>query len=122
MVLVKILQQQIRCLNSLSASITRPHRTKYLRTYPTVLVNPDGSTINIRYKEPRQIIKVLYSNVIKHKKNTFYISQLPLNIWTLSEVERKAKLELRKPKKKVKIVEDIEDNYDSSRYLKYLKK
>lgn len=56
---LKLLSQQpIRRLNSLSAAITRPHRDKYLRTYPIVLVNPDGSTINIRYSEPRQIIKV----------------------------------------------------------------
>lgn len=50
--------QQCRYLNSLSAAITRPHRTFYLRTYPTVVVKPDGSTVNIRYHEPRQIIKV----------------------------------------------------------------
>nr|CAH7725100.1 unnamed protein product [Callosobruchus chinensis] len=95
---------QIRCLNSLSATITRPHRHTYLRMYPTLLVNPDGSTITIRYPEPRQIIK------------------LPLNIWTLSESERKARLENRKPKTKVKIEDDIEDTYDSKKYLKYLKK
>ncbi|XP_074036378.1 mitochondrial ribosomal protein L55 [Leptinotarsa decemlineata] len=96
--------QQIRKLNSLSACITRPHRSTYLRTYPTILVYPDGSTVNIRYPEPRQIIK------------------LPLNIWTLSESERKAKLDARKPKKKVSIEEDLEDSYDSKKYLKYLKK
>ncbi|CAG9860562.1 unnamed protein product [Phyllotreta striolata] len=95
---------QIRNLNSLSAGITKPHRNIYRRTYPTVLVNPDGSTINVRYQEPRKMIK------------------LPLNIWTLSEAERKARLEDRKPKKKVKIVDDIEDSFDSKKYLKYLKK
>lgn len=50
--------KQIRNLNSLSAVVTKPHREKYLRTYPTVLINPDGSSINIRYHEPKQIIKV----------------------------------------------------------------
>ncbi|XP_068898600.1 large ribosomal subunit protein mL55 [Tenebrio molitor] len=94
----------VRLLSCHSASITRPHRLTYKRTYPTVLVNPDGSTINISYHEPRQIIK------------------LPLNIWTLSEAQRKARLEARKPKKKVKIVDDIEDTYDANKYLKYLKK
>ncbi|KAG5887489.1 hypothetical protein JTB14_023675 [Gonioctena quinquepunctata] len=96
--------QQVRNISSLSACITRPHRNTYLRTYPTVLVFPDGSTINIRYPEPRQIIK------------------LPLNIWTLSESERRARLESRKPKKTVSIEDDIEDSYDSRKYLKYLKK
>ncbi|CAH0556159.1 unnamed protein product [Brassicogethes aeneus] len=96
---------QLRNLNSLSASITRPHRLTYTKTYQTVLVQPDGSTINIRFDDPRQILK------------------MPLNIWTLSEAERKEKLEQRKPKKKVVIDEDYEEiSYDSSKYLKYLKK
>lgn len=50
--------QQVRYLNALSASITRPHRLTYKRLYPTLVVKPDGSTIVIRYHEPRQIIKV----------------------------------------------------------------
>ncbi|KAJ8910390.1 hypothetical protein NQ315_003511 [Exocentrus adspersus] len=95
---------QIRNLNSFSASITRPHRLTYVRTYPTVLINPDGSTITIRYFEPRQLIK------------------LPLNVWTLSEADRKARLEQRKPKKKVKVEDDLEDAFDSKKYLKYFKK
>ncbi|KAJ8966634.1 hypothetical protein NQ314_003401 [Rhamnusium bicolor] len=96
--------QQIRSLSSLSASITRPHRNTYTRTYPTVVVKPDGSTITVRYPEPRQII------------------QLPINIWTLSEAERKARIDQRKPKKKIKIEDDLDDSYDSKKYLKYLKK
>lgn len=47
---------------------------------------------------------------------------MPLNIWTLSEAERKAKLEKRRPKKKVVIEDDIEDDFDSGKYLDYLKK
>ncbi|CAH1154061.1 unnamed protein product [Phaedon cochleariae] len=96
--------QQIRSLSSISACITRPHRQIYVRTYPTVLAYPDGSTINIRYREPRKLVK------------------LPINIWTLSEAERRAKLEDRKPKKKVQIQDDLEDSYDSKKYLKYLRK
>lgn len=48
--------------------------------------------------------------------------QLPLDIWTLSESDRKARIESRKPKKAVKIQEEIEDTFDSNKYLKYLKK
>ncbi|KAF5292588.1 hypothetical protein FQA39_LY13921 [Lamprigera yunnana] len=95
---------QIRCISSLSASITRPHRKIYARMYPTLIVKPDGSTFTIRHYEPRQIIK------------------LPVNIWTLSEADRKLRLEQRKPKRKVTYVDDIEDNFDSKRYLNYLKK
>lgn len=51
-----------------------------------------------------------------------HIFQLPLNVWTLSEAERKARLEKRRPKQKVVIEEDIEDDFDSSKYLNYLNK
>ncbi|XP_066253297.1 large ribosomal subunit protein mL55 [Euwallacea similis] len=95
---------QIRGLSCWTASITRPHRLTYARLYPTLLVQPDGSTYTIRYPEPRKIIK------------------LPLNVWTLSEDDRKARLEKRKPKTKVVIEEDLEDSFDSKKYLKYLKK
>ena len=42
----------------LHSSIASIGRALYVRTYPTLLVQPDGSTITIRYKEPRRIIKV----------------------------------------------------------------
>lgn len=93
-----------RKLSSASAQVTKIHRKVYARMYPTVLVLPDGSSVNIRYHEPRKIIT------------------LPLNLATLSEAERKARLEKRKPKQKVKIVEDLEDNFNSNKYLKYIKK
>lgn len=55
--------KSISCLNvrnvsSSTAAITKVHRAIYARTYPTILVNPDGSSVNIRYHEPRKIIKV----------------------------------------------------------------
>ncbi|KAH8362285.1 hypothetical protein KR200_003171 [Drosophila serrata] len=66
--------QQLRCLSSATAAVTRLHRSVYCRMYPTVVVQPDGSTINIRYHEPRKIIKVRkISNidaVIKNNKIT----------------------------------------------------
>lgn len=76
----------------------------YARLYPTTVVLPDGSSFNIRYYEPRKIIK------------------LPLDLSTLSEAERMARLERRKPKKKVKIEEDIEDDFDARKYVHFLKK
>ncbi|XP_015607928.1 39S ribosomal protein L55, mitochondrial [Cephus cinctus] len=93
-----------RNFNCWTAGITKIHRTTYERTYPTVLVNPDGSSIIIPYHEPRGIIK------------------LPLDIFTLSEAERKARLERRKPKTRVKIDEDIEDDFDVTKYLNFKKK
>jgi large subunit ribosomal protein L55 len=48
--------------------------------------------------------------------------QLPLDLSTLSDAERIARLERRKPKKKVKIEEDIEDGFDAREYVHLLKK
>lgn len=50
--------QQMRSISSLTAAITKVHRSVYCRVHPVVVVNPDGSSINIRYPEPRQIIRV----------------------------------------------------------------
>ncbi|XP_053954182.1 39S ribosomal protein L55, mitochondrial [Anastrepha ludens] len=97
-------QQQVRYISSATAAVTRLHRSVYCRRYPTVVVQPDGSTINIRYHEPRKIIK------------------LPLDLSTLSEAERKARLEARKPRKKVKILEEVDDTFNAKKYLKYMKK
>lgn len=49
---------QVRYVSSKTAAITKVHRLIYCRMYPTLLVQPDGSTINIRYHEPRRIIRV----------------------------------------------------------------
>ncbi|KAB7496551.1 39S ribosomal protein L55, mitochondrial [Armadillidium nasatum] len=62
--------------------------------YPTHLIFSDGSSILIRYQEPRKIIK------------------LPLDISALTEEERIRRLYNRKPKTKVIIQEDIEDSFD----------
>ncbi|XP_045446501.1 39S ribosomal protein L55, mitochondrial [Melitaea cinxia] len=93
-----------RNLNCNVSSITKIHREIYTKTYPTKVVLPNGASINIRYYEPRQIIR------------------LPLDLSTLSEEERKIRLEKRKPKRKVKITDTVEDNFNAKKYLKYLKK
>ncbi|RVE50960.1 hypothetical protein evm_004369 [Chilo suppressalis] len=89
-----------RYLNNNIASVTKIHRELYTRQYPTKVVLADGSSIDIRYHEPRKIIK------------------LPLDLSLLSEDERKIRLEKRKPKKKVKITDDLEDNFNAKKYLK----
>ncbi|KAK0075650.1 hypothetical protein PV325_006597 [Microctonus aethiopoides] len=90
-----------RQLNCWTAGITKKHRKVYERTYPVHLVHPNGSTINIQYHEPRKIIK------------------LPLDLNKLSNAEREALLEKRKPRTKIIITEDIDDDYDESRYINY---
>ena len=42
------------------ASLTRVHRQTYARLYPILLVKQDGSTIHIRYPEPRRILTVSF--------------------------------------------------------------
>nr|CAH0098069.1 unnamed protein product [Daphnia galeata] len=95
---------QTRQLNGHRASIGSIGRSIYVRTYPSLLVQPDGSTITVRYKEPRAIIK------------------LPIDMSTLSEAEKQKRLTLRKPKKKVKIEEEIEDTFDQDSYSHLWKK
>lgn len=90
--------------NSNRASISRPKRPFYVREFPTVLVQPDGSTITVRYSIPRQII------------------QLPLDLSTLSEAERLARLRRREPKQKIIVKEEIDDDFDSLKYRKLRRK
>lgn len=92
-----------RNLNCWTAAITRKHRTVHERTYPTTLVFSDGSSIEIQYHEPRKIIV------------------LPLNLAELTEAEQKKRLEMRKPKTRVVIAEEIEDSFDENRYLNFNK-
>ncbi|BFZ16836.1 hypothetical protein BsWGS_19875 [Bradybaena similaris] len=89
--------------SSTAISVTKIHRTVYPRPYPAVLVFPDGSTINIRYREPRKIIK------------------LPVDFSKLSEAEKKQMLTNRKPKQKLEKIEDFGESIDISEYSKYFK-
>lgn len=121
----------VRELNCHRASIASIGRTLHVRTYPTLLVQPDGSTIIIRYREPRRIIKVSI-NVqfvkILFKSCPLYLTiellpiKMPLDLSGLSEAERQRRLEMRKPKQKVKIVEEIEDSFDANAYAHLWKK
>lgn len=92
-----------RYLNCWTAAITKKHRVIYERTYPTTVVFSDGSSIEIQYHEPRKIIV------------------LPLNLAELTEAEQKKRLEMRKPKTRIVITEEIEDSFDENRYLNFNK-
>ncbi|CAG7717479.1 unnamed protein product, partial [Allacma fusca] len=84
-----------------SGSRTNP----FLRTLKEQPGSDHGSTITIRYHEPRQIIK------------------LPFDLTPLTEEEKAIHLQRRKPKTRVKIVEDSEKvEFDSKKYRKYMKK
>ena len=95
-----VIFQQTR-LNGNRFAIGRMQRHEFALTYPVCLVQPDGSTVEIRYKIPRRIMK------------------LPEDLSKLSEAERQRRLEARKPKKKLVIEEDLsDDNFDASEYLR----
>merc|ERR1712170_129474 len=80
------------------ASVTRINRIYYAHTYPTLLVKPDGSTINIKYKVPRGIIR------------------LPVDISTLSEEDKAMRLAKRKPKEKIVIKAEIDVSFEEDDY------
>ncbi|XP_050599035.1 39S ribosomal protein L55, mitochondrial [Bombus affinis] len=87
-----------RKLNCWTTAITKKHRKLYLNTFPVHLVLPDGSSINIEYNEPRKIIT------------------LPLNIETLTEEQKRIRLERRKVITKAKIVEEYQDDFDETQF------
>lgn len=98
-----ILKISSRNASSSTCAINKIHRAVYSRTYPVVVVKPNGSTYTIRYHEPRGIIK------------------LPVDMSTLSESEKRARLDKRKPKTKIEIKEEIEDKFSAIKYLKFIK-
>ncbi|EYB99417.1 hypothetical protein Y032_0122g1040 [Ancylostoma ceylanicum] len=72
--------------NAWRACLGKICRNQYLRHYPVRLIRPDGSSIEIRYLEPRSVV------------------QLPVDVNALSEDEKRQRLAARKPKAK-KIVQ-----------------
>lgn len=65
-------------------------------------------------------MKQIWGNDI-YLLHIFHSVQLPLDLSTLSEAERKSRLEARKPRKKVKIMDEVEDNFNARKYMKYIK-
>ena len=88
-----------RNLNCWTAGITKKHRKLYLRDYLTYLVLPHGGSIRIQYDTPRRIIR------------------LPLDLETLTEEQRKQRIEDRKTYTKAKIVEEYQDEFDESQFF-----
>ncbi|KAJ8039781.1 39S ribosomal protein L55, mitochondrial [Holothuria leucospilota] len=89
--------------NSNRTSIAQTNRKVYPRVYPTVVVNPDGSSYRIKYTEPR---KILY---------------LPFDVNSLTLEEKKARLARYQAKKKQIIKDDLEDSFDARKYQQFWK-
>ncbi|MBN3305858.1 RM55 protein, partial [Amia calva] len=92
--------------NANRVSIVRCARQTYTCNYPVLLVRPDGSTIHIRYKEPRRIL------------------MMPVDITTLSEEERKKRLQKRDPRKTASRTDqdEFEDDFKTDDYSQFWKK
>lgn len=52
----------------------------------------------------------------------YFFEQLPLDLSTLTEAERKARVDKRKPRQVIRVMEELEDNFDSDKYLKFIRK
>uniref|UniRef100_A0A803VMD9 Mitochondrial ribosomal protein L55 n=1 Tax=Ficedula albicollis TaxID=59894 RepID=A0A803VMD9_FICAL len=90
--------------NSNRASVCRLHRQLYGRRYPVLLVSTDGSTVRLRYSEPKRIL------------------MLPLDSSTLPEAERKARLRRQFPSKPKAKAEESFEGIDLDTYKKFWKK
>ncbi|GFS37243.1 39S ribosomal protein L55, mitochondrial [Nephila pilipes] len=84
--------------NSNRTCIVKIGREKYCRMYPVTVVNSDGSSITIRYHEPRKIIN------------------LPMDTSQLTPEEFQKHLNRKKVQEKVVIEEQPEDDFDINRY------
>ncbi|XP_061093848.1 large ribosomal subunit protein mL55 isoform X2 [Conger conger] len=90
--------------NSNRTAIVRFGRQLYERMYPVLLVRADGSTIKIRYKEPKRVL------------------MMPIDITTLSEEQKKARSKRREVKKTVQQSnDDFEDDFKVDDYSKFWK-
>ncbi|XP_023195880.1 39S ribosomal protein L55, mitochondrial isoform X2 [Xiphophorus maculatus] len=92
-------------LSSNRTSVVRCGRQKYERQYLVLLVRPDGSTVSIRYQEPRRLLL------------------MPVNLLTLPEEERRARQKRREVKKtKTQTVDLYEDDFKVDSYSHLWKK
>ncbi|XP_012871138.1 PREDICTED: 39S ribosomal protein L55, mitochondrial [Dipodomys ordii] len=95
-----------RQADSNRASIARLRRQAYARLYPVLLVKQDGSTIHIRYREPRRMLV------------------MPLDLDTLTPEERRARFRKREALLQQKKEEEPElaDGFDSEQYRQFWSK
>ena len=92
--------EQRRNLNANRSAVTKIKRNVFTRVYPVTLVNPDGSTIRIKYSTPRILVK------------------LPLDFESLDdEMQRKVRL-LRQPKERKVEQKKVQVAFDPMKYAK----
>ncbi|XP_039076183.1 39S ribosomal protein L55, mitochondrial [Hyaena hyaena] len=92
-----------RLSDSNRASLTRVRRQTYARLYPVLLVKQDGSTIHIRYPEPRRML------------------EMPVDLDALSPEERRARFRKRMAQltEQKQQEPELHDDFDVERYKRF---
>ncbi|XP_033821105.1 39S ribosomal protein L55, mitochondrial [Periophthalmus magnuspinnatus] len=93
-------------LNSNRSSVVRCGRQVYERGFPVLLLRPDGSTVHIRYREPRRLLV------------------MPVDVSMLSEEERRLRLKKREVKRSPQTpqAEEYHDQFRADQYTQFWKK
>ncbi|KAL0608671.1 39S ribosomal protein L55, mitochondrial [Plecturocebus cupreus] len=89
--------------DSSRASFARVRRQAYARLYPVLLVRQDGSTIHIRYREPRRMLA------------------MPIDLDSLTPEERRARLRKREAQlqRRKEYEQELSDDFDVERYRQF---
>jgi len=91
----------VRHLNANRCVVTKVKRARFARLHPTMAALPDGSTITIKYPEPRQLIK------------------FPIKLEESTEEDQKRIQLLRRPKQKLIVTEDSGSKFDPRKYIRF---
>ncbi|XP_072294650.1 large ribosomal subunit protein mL55 [Eucyclogobius newberryi] len=93
-------------LTSNRTSVVRCGRQLYERSFPVLLLRPDGSTVHVRYREPRRLLV------------------MPVDMSTLSEEERKSRQKRREVKRSTPSApaEEYQDHFRADQYTRFWKK
>ncbi|XP_054440043.1 large ribosomal subunit protein mL55 isoform X3 [Pteronotus mesoamericanus] len=93
--------RQLAWADSSRAALTRVRRQAYARLYPVLLVKQDGSTIHIRYREPRRMLV------------------MPMDLDSLSPEERRARFRKREAQLQGKEEPEFLDDFDLEQYKQF---
>jgi len=91
----------VRHLNANRAVVTKIKRPVFARLHPVTTVLPDGSTITVKYKEPKNLIR------------------FPLDLETATAEQKRIVAQMRRPKTKLNTIEDKGKAFDPMKYVKY---
>jgi len=91
----------VRHMNANRAVVTKIKRPIFARLHPVTAVLPDGSTITVKYKEPKSLIR------------------FPIDLENATAEEKKKVMQLRRPKTKLNTIEDKGKAFNPMKYVKF---